>query len=241
MSTAASARPIDPRDVIARTLVTYRDNLRPLLSVSAAVFVPLGLIGFALGGLGPGGVITSTALNLAGMFLVQGALVWVVDRMRTDAGRAPALGDSLRASRGWFGRLAIASVLAALSVMAGLVLLIVPGLVLLTWWVVLPAVIVIEGCSVRDGFTRSRSLVTGRAMPVFQIALITMAIQLAFSLALGLAMGPLGSVATDLIGPTLGNTLAAPLIAVAWTLTYFDLREAGGPPPPPRPTTHGGF
>lgn len=240
MSSAAAAS-IEPRDVIARTLVTYRDNLRPLLSVSAAVFIPLGAAGFGLARLGPGTLPLTTLLNLAGMFLVQGALVWVVARVRADRGRAPALGDSLRASRAWFGRLAVASLLAAISVVAGLILLIIPGLVLLTWWVVLPAVIVIEGSTVRAGFARSRALVTGHALRVFQIALITMAIQLAFSLALRFGMLPLGTVATDLVGPALGNTIAAPLIAVAWTLTYFDLRDLGGPPPPPTPRPHERF
>ncbi|MEQ8834544.1 MAG: hypothetical protein RIB67_08865 [Miltoncostaeaceae bacterium] len=232
---AAVAAPILPRDVIARTLATYRDELRPLLSISAAVFVPLGVLGFALSGQGAGALALSTLLNLTGMFLVQGAIVWVVERMRADAGHAPALGDTLRASREWFRRLAVASLLAAVSVMAGLLLLIVPGLVLLTWWVVLPAVIVIEGSTVRGGFARSRALVSGRAFPVFQIAVITMLIQLAFSLALRFGMLPLGTLATDLVGPTLGNTLAAPLIAVAWTLTYFDLRDLRGPPPAASP------
>lgn len=222
MSAPASAT-FRPGAVIARTLTTYRDNLGPLLTVPATAFIPLGLLAFAASRVAYVGLGATTAISLAGMFFVQGALVWSVARMRADAGRPPPLGATLRAGRGWFVPVAVASIIASASVIAGLILLIVPGLVLLTWWVVLPAVVVIERCGVRRSFGRSRALVSGNGMQVFQVAVITMAIQLALSLALGLATAPLGEVAADIIGLTLGNTLAAPLVAVAWTLTYFDL------------------
>jgi len=72
--------------------------------------------------------------------------------------------------------------------------------------------------------------------------LITMAIQLAFSLTLGILTEPLGTLTADLVGVAVGNSLAAPLVAVAWTLTYIDLRELRRPPerstvPTPHPDT----
>jgi hypothetical protein len=221
---------IEPADVIARTLRLYREHLRVLLMIAAVAFVPLGIMTPALGLLGRPGLVVSTVANLAAMFLVQGAIVWAVQRLRPDDEpcAVPRLADVLGASRGWFVPLAVAGVLAAASVIAGLALFIIPGLVLLTWWVVLPPVVVLERPGVWASFRRAHALVAGHAWRVFAIAVITMAIQLALSVALGLASSPLGAGIADVARVAVGNTLAAPLVAVAWTLTYFDLRALHG-------------
>jgi len=161
---------IDPVAVIARTLRLYRMHARLLITIAAGVFVPLGVIMVGLAPLGRTGLAVATVLNLAAMFLVQGGVVWTVIRHCIEGAGAPTLGDVMRASREWFWPLTAASLLAAVSVVAGLALLIVPGLILLTWWVALPPVIVIERPGVIDGFRRARRLVRGRAWPVFAIA-----------------------------------------------------------------------
>lgn len=221
---------IEPADVIARTLRLYQEHLRLLLAIAAVAFVPLGIVTPALGLLGWPGLVVATVANLAAMFLVQGAVVWTVQHLcPDDEGCAvPRIADVLRASRVWFVPLALASALAAASVIAGLALLIIPGLVLLTWWVALPAVVVLEQPGLWASFRRAHELVAGHAWRVFAVAVITMAIQLALSVALGLATAPLGAGVADVVGVAVGNTLAAPLVAVAWTLTYFDLRALQG-------------
>ena len=134
--------------------------------------------------------------------------------------------------------LTVAGLLAVLGILVGLTLLIVPGLVLLTWWIVLAPVIMLERCGVAHGFGRSHELVRGSGWPVFGVVVLTMLVLLAFSLALGLALTPLGGPARGFLQAAVGHTLAAPFAAVAWTLTYFRLRDlerfgsrAGVPPP----------
>lgn len=221
---------IEPAAIVARTLRLYRDHLRVLMEIAAVVFVPLGLLTPALALLGWPGLVIATVANLAAMFLVQGGIVWAVEHLCPghEPRTVPRIAEVLRASRRWFAPLAIAGILAAASVIAGLALLIIPGLVLLTWWVALPPVIVLEHRGVREGFRRAYALVSGHAWPVFLVAVITMGIQLVLSLALGLATAPLGAAVADIVGVAVGNTLAAPLVAVAWTLTYFDLRALRG-------------
>ena len=63
--------------------------------------------------------------------------------------------------------LAGAGVLATIGIFVGLALLIVPGLVLLTWWLVVSPVIMLEHRPVLESFGRSRALVRGSAWPVF--------------------------------------------------------------------------
>lgn len=215
---------LEPGEIIAQTWRVYRAHWRYLVAVAALVFVPLGIAVLALRLLGWPGLLVSTAMTLAAVFLVQGTLVYGVQALVEQRRRPPSIALTFRESRRWFAPLALASILAALSVVAGLLLLIVPGLVLLTWWVVLSPVVVIERRPVLNSFRRARALVLGRGWPVFGVAVLTMVIQLAFSLALGLATTPLGSQSADFIGVAVGNTLSAPFVAVAWTLTYFALK-----------------
>ncbi len=217
--------PLEAGAVVSATWRLYRANWRYLVAIAAVVFIPLGLAGAGLSLFGWPGVVSSVCLNLMAVFFVQGAVVRGVqnlrDRRLPGTGVAPVLSDSRR----WIGDLTIVSILAALSVFAGLLLLIIPGLVLVTWWVVLSPVVVIERPGILASFRRSRALVLGHGWPVFGIAVLTMIIQLAFSLALGLAVLPLGSAMGDLIATILGTTLAAPFVAIAWTLTYLSLLE----------------
>ena len=102
----------------------------------------------------------------------------------------------------------------------------VPGLVLLTWWLVVSPVIMLEHRPVLESFGRSRALVRGSAWPVFGVVVLTLVIILALSLVIALILLPLHSDSwRALIGQAVGNSLAAPFAAVAWTLTYFRLRE----------------
>lgn len=226
MPAAAALVPTPPLEagaVVSATWRVYRDSWRYLLPIAAVVFVPIGIAGAGIARLGWPGLLAAACLDLMAVFLVQGAVVRGVqnlrDRTLPGTGVAPVFSDSRR----WIGELTVVSILAALSVFAGLLLLIIPGLVLVTWWVVLSPVVVIERPGVIAAFRRSRALVLGRGWPVFGIAVLTMIIQLAFSLALGLAVMPLDSAPGDLVATIAGNILAAPFVAIAWTLTYFSL------------------
>jgi hypothetical protein len=57
--------------------------------------------------------------------------------------------------------LIVASFLYGIGVAIGLILLIVPGLIVLTWWAVVAPVIVIERAGIIEAFGRSRRLVDG--------------------------------------------------------------------------------
>src|SRR4029453_2038694 len=108
-----------------------------------------------------------------------------------------------------------------IGILAGLALLIVPGLVLLTWWLVLSPVIMLEACSVAHGLPRSRSLVRGPAWPVFGVVVLTLLVLLGFSLALGLALTPLDGPTRGFLQAAVGHTLAAPLPAPPWDAPPF--------------------
>jgi hypothetical protein len=215
---------MEPGDILSRTWELYRAHWRHLIPIAAVIYVPLGAVSALLALAGWPGVLAANILSLAAIFLVQGALVKAVEDLR-DGRTDLSIAETLGHAGGRLAVLAAAGLLAAIGILVGLALLIIPGLVVLTWWLVLSPVIMLESRGVADGFGRSRQLVRGSGWPVFGVALLTLLILLAFSLALGIALTPLGGAARGFLQAAIGNSLAAPFAAVAWTLTYFRLRD----------------
>ena len=218
---------MEPGDILRRTWELYRAHPRHLVAIAAVVYVPLGVVAALLVLLGWPGILLANVLNLAAIFLVQGALVKAVEDVRDgrqDLGLAETLGHAGQRLL----TLAAAGILATVGIVIGLFLLIVPGLVLLTWWLVLSPVVMLEHLPVLESFGRSRALVRGLAWPVFGVVVLTILVLLAFGLALGLILLPLGEGLRSFLQSAVGNSLAAPFAAVAWTLTYFRLRELEG-------------
>jgi hypothetical protein len=216
---------MEPGDIMRRTWEVYRAHWRHLIAIAALVFVPLGGIAAALALAGWPGLVAANVLSLAATFLVQGALVKAVEDLRdgqVDLGIAETFGHA--GAR--LLPLVAAGLLAAIGIFIGLLLLIVPGLVLWTWWLVVPAVIVLEHRPVLESFRRSRELVRGTAWPVFGVVVLTVLILIALGLAIAILLAPVDSdLWRGFLGQAVADSLAAPFVAVAWTLTYFRLRE----------------
>jgi len=127
--------------------------------------------------------------------------------------------------RPFLGMLIVAGILAGLGVAVGLLLLIVPGLILLTWWCLIVPVVVLEGKQVGESFSRSRELVRGHGWTVFGVVVIT-------AILTGIASGIIQSIFSFLgsflrywIGGAIASAVVGPFFAVALTLMYFKLRE----------------
>lgn len=222
---------MEPGDVLRRSWDLYRTHWRHLVIIAAVVFVPLGGVTAPLALLGWPGILGANLLVLSALFLVNGALVRAVDDARK--GRPDvSLAETFRRTGPRLPVLAVAGVLAAGGIFIGLLLLVVPGLVLLTWWFVLSPVIVLEGRGILTSFGRSRGLVRGHGWPVFVVAIVTLLVELGASMALGAVALPLGSGVSSFLQSAVGNTIVTPFVAVAATLTYFQLHDhpagAGG-------------
>ena len=113
----------------------------------------------------------TAVVSLVGTFWLQGALVYAVDDVR-DGRIDSSIGDLFERVRPYLGTLIVAGILAGLGIALGLVLLIVPGLILLTWWCLIVPVIVLEGKRVGESFSRSRELVRGHGWTVFGVVII---------------------------------------------------------------------
>lgn len=124
-------------------------------------------------------------------------------------------------------RLIVVDLLLTVIVVLGFLALVVPGLILLTWFALVAPVVKVEHTSVAGAFRRSRELVRGNFWLVFSIALpLVIASAVVTELAQSVAVELLGeSFPADWLGATLANLLIAPVYALAVVTLYFELRR----------------
>jgi len=147
--------------VIGKAWDTYKAHWRHLLPIAFVVYVLISLLILLLGALlGWFGALVGSLVSIAGIFWLQGALVLAIDDVRD--GRADlSLSETLDRVSPRLGTLALAGLLAGIAIGLGLLLLIVPGLYLLTIWLVIIPAIMLEGCGVSESFGRSHELARG--------------------------------------------------------------------------------
>jgi hypothetical protein len=219
--------------VLSEAWGMYKAHWRHLLSISFVVYLAVALINLILvAALTWFGAIIGAIISFVALFWVQGALVRAVDDVRD--GRADlSLSETFERVRPQLGSIIVAGILAGLGIALGLILLIVPGLVLLTWWVLIIPVIVLEGRRAGESFSRSRELVRGYGWSVFGVIVLTILLIIAFYIVLSLILIPAADWLRSFIQNVVGGALTTPFIATAWTLLYFRLRAAKETPPAP--------
>jgi hypothetical protein len=223
-------------DVLGEAWALYKAHWRHFLPIALLVYVVLGLISLVLSlVLGWFGALLGALIGLVGVFWLQGALSLAVSDVRD--GRADlSISETLQQVRPRLAPLLGAGLLAGLGIALGLLLLIVPGLVLLTWWSVIVPVIVFERVAAMESFGRSRALVRGNGWNVFGVIVLTVLILLVaaivIAIVVAIALNWLPEEIRSYVQNLVSNTLTAPFLALAWTLMYFRLREFERPAEP---------
>jgi hypothetical protein len=218
--------------VIGKAWETYKAHWRHLLPIAFVVYVLISLLILLLGALlGWLGAVLGSIVGLAGIFWLQGALVLAIDDVRD--GRADlSVSETLDRVTPRLGTLALTGLLAGVAIGFGLILLIVPGLFLLTIWLLIVPAIMLEGCGVSASFARSQELVRGYGWSVFVVIALTVLIYFGVAILFGVLRNALGSEWAGLALNIVLQTITAPFLALAWTTTYYELRDLKGAEPP---------
>jgi hypothetical protein len=211
--------------VISEAWNLFKAHWRHLVPIALVVYVAIAIIALLLTLLlGWFGGLLGALISLVGVFWVQGALATAVEDIRD--GRADlSLGDTFARVRPQLGAIVVAGVLAGLGIAVGLLLLIVPGLVLMTWWVLVIPVVALERTTAGAAFGRSRELVRGFGWNVFGVIVLTILLLLAFEIVLSIVLSPLDDWLGSFISNVVSGSLTSPFIALVWTLLYFRLRQ----------------
>ena len=130
-------------------------------------------------------------------------------------------------------------ILYSIGVFVGFILLVIPGLILITFWCVGAPAIVIERVGPIQAFGRSWRLVGGDAWSVFATLLVVLLMVIAVGIVLGIIATQIGAGAI-ISASVISDILTAPVFALAISAMFFDLGGGRGAPaaataPPPRP------
>lgn len=218
-------RPIEVGRIINEAFSIYSQNAAPLLFSALAIFVVVGVIQGLLAGSGFLLQLVSTAVSFAAQALYTGFVVKLVEDVR-DGRRDFTAGELFSSASKYIGPLIVNGILRGIAIAIGLVLLIVPGLYLLTIWAVCSPAIAAEGKDWIAAFSRSNELVDGQKMPAFLTILVAFLITLAVSaiaLGIGAAVSTGGLIALAIIA----STLTAPISALVASVLFFDLGGGG--------------
>lgn len=199
------------------------------LVVFAAINLLYALVVAAISSDNNGAAIALAIFGLAtaviGATWLQGAFVYAVQDAR-DGTFDSSMGEIFARVGPSILPLLGAGLLAGLGIALGLLLLIVPGLILLTLWAVIAPVVVIEKRPVFEAFGRSRELVRGHGWTVFFVVIITGLLSGVASALLQAAFSALPEFLEIFIGSTIAQAVVAPFGAIAIAIMFFRLREA---------------
>ena len=228
--------------VLREAWATYRAYAGHFLLIAFVLYLIAAIIGalltFAAGNIGAA---VGSVINLFFMFLLQAALVKAVQDVRD--GRVDLdLRGTLSAALPYVLPVAAASILAAIGIFIGFALIIVPGLILLTFWSLIVPCIVLGGSPPLESFRQSWRTVRGFAWHVFGTYVLVFLIYIAVKFVLSLIFSVLPGSGRSFIAEVVSGTLFTPFIAIVVTLIYYRLTAAhAGQVPPPGYPSAGGY
>jgi hypothetical protein len=208
--------------VLGEAWQMYKRFAGHLLAIAFVIYLAAAIIAGLLALAGYFGELAGSIVQMIAAFLLQATLVKAVQDVRD--GRADmSLGETVRAATPYLWTVTAASILAGIAITIGLILLIVPGLILITIWAVIVPAIVIEGAGIFGSFRRSQELVRGHGWHVFGTLVLVFIIMLAVGLVLGIIFSALPRVWNSGLSTIISGTLVAPFLALVVTLVYYRL------------------
>jgi Uncharacterised protein family (UPF0259) len=219
-------RSVDVGAVIRRVFGIYVDQASVLMPAAAVVFVFTGILTAVLVAATPGLGLLAVLIGLVATTLFTGMVVELVADVQ-DGRRDATVGQLLRAVTPVLGQLILVAIVAAVGVLIGFILIIIPGLILITIWSVAAPVVVLERPGVMAALARSRELVRGNGWQVFGVILVFDILVVILASAIELAADSAGSGA-GIVARVIVGVLTAPLSALAAAVLYFEL--GGGAP-----------
>lgn len=216
-------------EVFERVFAVYRDQFTLLVPAALIVFLPVAILNGVL--LSSGGVLVGLAAAVLGTvatYWYQGMVVEAAHDIM-DGRRDHTVGSLLGSVRPVLLTLIVTGIVAGIGILFGFILLIVPGLFLLTIWALAAPVVVIERKGVFDSLGRSRALVRGHGWQVFAVIVVLFLLNIVLG---GVLQAILTAVSDDVLGYSASNlitsVLIGPLSGLAAAVIYFECLRLNG-------------
>ena len=216
------AAQLDVGAVIRRVFDIYVEQAAVLMPAAAIVFAFTGVLGGVLVAASPGLAALALLVDLVAITLFTGMVVQLVADIQ-DGRRDATARQLLGAAAPVLGQLILVGVVAAVGIIAGFLLLVLPGLILITIWSVAAPVVVLENPGVFAALGRSRLLVRGNGLRVFAVILALVVFVGAAGNLIDAAAASAGTGA-GIVARVIVGVLSAPLSALGAAVLYFELR-----------------
>ncbi len=213
---------LDVGGVIRRVFDIYVDQASVLMPAAAAVFVFTGIISALLVAASPALALVAVIISLVAITVFTGMVVELVADIQ-DGRRDASAGQLLRAVTPVLGQLILVGIVADIGIVIGFILIIVPGLILITIWSVVAPVVVLEHPGVFAALRRSRELVRGNGWQVFGVILLLYIVVGVVAFIIEGVAASAGS-GVGIVVRVIVGVLTAPLAALAASVLYFELR-----------------
>jgi hypothetical protein len=225
---------LDVGTVLQRVVDVYRSQFGLLIPAALIVFVPVAVLnGLIATGGGVLAALVAGVLGIVGTYWFQGMVVEATEDI-LDGRRDHTLGSLFASVTPVLLTLIGAGILAGIGIAIGFVLIIVPGLILLTIWSVVAPAIVAERKGVFDAFGRSRELVRGHGWQVFGVIVVLFLLQLVLGgIVQAIFRSASDTFASFAISDLIVRVLVAPLSALAAAVMFFELKRLHGQPVAP--------
>jgi uncharacterized membrane protein len=234
---------VDVGAVISRTFRIYVDQASVLMPAAAVVFVISGILTALLFAASPALGLIGFIISLVASTLFTGMVVELVADVQ-DGKRDATVGQLLRAASPVIGNLILVGIVAGIGIVIGFILIIVPGLILITIWSVAAPVVVLERPGGLRALGRSRELVKGNGWNVFVVILLLVILVGVVAAAVDAAAAA-GGTGLGIVVRVIVGILAAPISSLAQAVLYFQLRgsttSTPSEPDPSGPFQAGGF
>jgi hypothetical protein len=218
--------------VLSEVFSVYGQNFGALIGSAIVVFVVVGVVaGLLENGQDLIRNLLATIVRLVGYAIFTGFVVRLVQDVR-DGRRDQTVGGLFEAAMPAILSLIVYGILFGIGAGIGFILLIVPGLILVTFWAVGAPAIVVEGVGPIEAFGRSWRLVRGDAWSVFGTIVVVFVILAVVTFVLAAIANPIGNGAV-IVAAIISSVLTAPVYALTAAVMYFDL--GGGRSAPVEP------
>jgi hypothetical protein len=222
---------LDVGTVLQRVLDVYKSQFGLLIPAALILFVPVAVLnGLIATGGGILAALVAAVLGVVGTFWYQGMVVEATEDI-LDGRRDHTIGSLFSSVTPVLLPLIGAGLLAGIAIGIGFLLIIVPGLFLLTIWAVLAPSIVAEKRGVFEAFGRSRELVRGHGWQVFGVIVVLFLLQLVVGgVVQAIFRSASDTFAVYTIADLVVRVLIAPLSALAAAVMFFELKRLHGEP-----------
>jgi hypothetical protein len=230
LTLAMTATRIHPASVIRRTLTLYRHQASVWLPAAMVVFGIVGLLAAAGRAISPLLLYVSFLISNIAIALFTGMVVGLVSHVQHGESNTSVrnLWESIAPV---LGRLVLVGVVTGIGIFIGFIVIIIPGLVLVTIWSVATPVVVREQPTGLRALGRSRDLVRGNGWRVFAVIFVLLFLVSLIASGIDLAANSAGT-GFGIAVRVVVEILSAPLGAFAGAVLYLDLVEveqnAGG-------------